>query len=74
MCVCVREGVRLAFAVGLVRDCRVEFRCADGIVVAVSSLCLQSWLMQLQCDVQGDDGRSNWAWFVKVILGGWNNT
>ena len=54
--------VRLAS--GRVLHCKVEFRCADRTVMAASGLCLQSWLIQLHCDLQGNDGRSQGNCFV----------
>ena len=42
----------------------------SGLHCAASNLCLQSWLMQLQGDLQGNEGRSQCNCCVKVEVWG----
>jgi len=57
----VASGVDAVFAhlrslaLRRVLHCKVEFRGADRTVMAASGSCLQSWLTQFFCDLQGAD-------------------
>ena len=50
---------RVQLALGRLLHCKVRFRCADRIVMAVSLRCLQPWSTKFYCHLQGSDCRSH---------------